>query len=210
MKHILILLIALIFLLCSGCESSESSEYISTDSTETMADTYYDITDKKPPLQLYGYSWDEYIDEINKNEHLINSNVNVPKHNIITSPIHLEGCRIDVIAYTEYEPNNETNECNWDFDIYWKELNNDYEIRLHLFYLYKGVDTLGATRDYGVYDETNDIYTMNFYNGKTSFVCLLNDNMFIRFVIKDDCENFDSIRDQLIDYSLNIKSIANG
>ena len=46
-------------------------------------------------------------------------------------------------------------------------------------------------------------------NGKTAYVCLINSKMFMRIVIQNDCANYDELSQQLINYALEIKDIAN-
>ena len=53
------------------------------------------------------------------------------------------------------------------------------------------------------------VYMKKINNGKTAYVCLINSKMFMRIVIQNNCANYDELSQQLINYALEIKDIAN-
>ena len=68
---------------------------------------------------------------------------------------------------------------------------------------------MAATKGYTPLDSQTGVYMKNINNGKTAYVCLINSKMFMRIVIQDDCANYDELSQQLINYALEIKDIAN-
>ena len=182
----------------------ETTEYASEIITDSVA---ADVD--KSTAELIAHSRDEFIKAINDYDDVTQSLSNdITKYNILTYPIELSGCNITTLIYTEYEFNENRTQTDWDFDAYWNELESNCEIRYHIFYISEGVDVSGATYGYQIYDKSNEIYTKKINNGKTAYVSLINDNMFMRMVVKNECNNFDTIVNQLLNYALEIKNIA--
>ena len=184
----------------------KTTEYTSEIITDNVpVDTY------KPAVELIAYSWDEFIKEINNYSNINQDFSNdVNRYNILTGAIELSGCNVTTLLYSEYELEKMSTQSDWNFDLYWNEIESDYEIRCHIFYIPDGVDVSGATYGYRIYDKAHQIYTKNINNGKTSYVCLINDNIFMRMVVKNECNNFEIIVNQLLEYSLKIKNLVNG
>ena len=184
----------------------KTTEYTSEIITDNVpVDTY------KPTVELIAYSWDEFIKEINNYSNINQDFSNdVNRYNILTGAIELSGCNVTTLLYSEYELEKMSTQSDWNFDLYWNEIESDYEIRCHIFYIPDGVDVSGATYGYRIYDNAHQIYTKDINNGKTSYVCLINDNMFMRMVVKNECNNFEIIVNQLLEYSLKIKNLVNG
>lgn len=137
--------------------------------------------------------------------------VDSDKIQVLTKSIKISGFQTTSLNYTEYLPEQESMPSNWEFNVYWDEIDSSHtentEIRHHLYYMANGVDVMAATNGYTQYNGAEDVYTKRINNGKTAYVCLLNNNMFMRIVISNNCPDFESISQELISYAFEIKQM---
>ena len=152
---------------------------------------------------MYELEWDSFIKKMEDGKIFADSAPTI-KNSIFSHALEIEGCRTTVVSYFEYAIPPE-----WEFNVYWVQTKTGYEIRHHLFYCDEGVRVSAVTYGYTIYDESNDIYVKEINNDKISYVCLMNEKMFMRIVISKDCETFKEITEQLLGYALEIKDIAN-
>lgn len=210
-KQFLLLLIIIIIVALTACDYGEQlpnlSEEITTD----------DISNDPPTMQaesnknkVYGNSWDEF----HQNIHSANLNtINPTSYEIFDLSVdEIEGYTIRSVSVVEYL--NDPSKEDWDLIIYWDKAHvpqsSQTEIRAHVFKMSELVSVGAATKGYTLIDEENRVYQKDFGTGKIGVVCLINDNMFTRIVIPKNCENFDEIRDRILQYIFQIRELSSG
>ena len=150
-------------------------------------------------------SWEKFSNALG--EHAVDSD----RIQALTKAIKISGFKTTSLNYIEYLPANESALSDWEFNVYWEETDatdaESNEIRYHLFYVSNGVDVLAATNGYTQYHCTDDIYTKRINNGKTAYVCLLGNNMFMRIVISNNCPDFESVSQELINYAFEFEQM---
>ena len=220
--NIIALCLSLVFIL-SGCNYSYNSEKITTKeesddikneiTTVEQGETKIHNEDSYEPefaietddVEFYmgDTEWDSFIKQMEDGKVFADSNSTI-KNSIFSHTLEIEGCRTTDVSYFEYNIPRE-----WEFNVYWVQTKTGYEIRHHLFCCDEGVGASAVTYGYTIYDESNNIYVKEINNNKISYVCLMNEKMFMRIVISKDCENYKEITEQLIEYALEIKDLAN-
>ncbi len=200
----------LVFLLAFvGCNNLKTNEEISSnDQTKDnttdgeIATSNLEIETDNTKFYSEEKDWQAFIESINDSD-ILTSSTDTTRNNIITHRIEIIGYQTTSVSYVEFD------DSDWEFNVYWNQPKSDHEIRHHVFYCAKGVDVAAATFGYTEIDSSNDIYVKKINNGKIAYVCLINSKMFMRIVLSQDCDNFDDISKQLIDYAIEIKDIAN-
>ena len=139
------------------------------------------------------------------------------KINLLTKDIAFSGCKTSSIRYTEHGRPDDLTENDWSFVVYWIDKNDNETVGeslsaanvvSELMYVSEGVDVQLATNGYTLEDAENDIYqrTTSEFN---SYVCIINEKMYMRVKIRVDMEDYDTVLQKLIDHVIEIKEIAN-
>jgi len=216
MKNIVSIFSLLLVLLVvfSGCgtetqiEDNDNNEVSNNIQTNNEHHTHNQATENDDVKVLVEcQDWNSFTNNLTNGEVMVNS-LSTVKNNIMTHKIELSGYTTSSINYIEYNPQEDSQISDWEFNVYWVNDNTD-EIRHHLYYCANGVDEVAATKGYTPLDSQAGVYVKNINNGKTAYVCLINSKMFMRIVIQDDCANYDELSQQLINYAMEVKDIAN-
>jgi hypothetical protein len=94
-------------------------------------------------------------------------------------------------------------------DLYWKEKGGEYSsdsvFRVHIFRFPQGVTVADCAPGYEQYNEAGT-YIKQANNNKTAYVVLINNLYFCRFVIRNDCADYDTIVSQLMSFCLSLNN----
>ena len=212
----MIISIMMLVIVCfTGCEMLENkTDSKEIDETVLSPQDSLQIATESNDIKVFveQSNWEGFAQSLLGNEMMTNA-VGSNKSQILLKSLEINGFQTSSLNYIEYLPTQESLSSDWEFNVYWEEVNlaqfSDSEIRHHLFYCANGVDVLAATSGYTKYNNLDDVYTKKINNGKTAYVCLLSNNMFMRIVISNSCPNFESVSQQLIAYANEIKQMIN-
>lgn len=213
---IIISAIMLIIACLTGCQRLDNNETDSKEANEVtlVSQNNSQIATETNDVKVFleQSTWEGFAQSLLGNEMMTNA-VDSNKNQILLNSLEIDGFQTSSLNYKEYLPTQESLSSDWEFNVYWEEVNlshiSDSEIRHHLFYCSNGVDILAATNGYTKYNNLDDVYIKRINNGKTAYVCLLSNNMFMRIVISNSCPNFESVSQQLIAYANEIKQMIN-
>ena len=147
----------------------------------------------------------DYVTEVSKDNISDLVSETAGKCNILLSEY---ASKADGFAPSGYEVRDaqftEDDQSNQAINIYWHETGCDKcsetdctVFRAHLFYVAGGVDAASATLGYEPYN-SDKVFSKKINNGKTAVVILVNGDAFIRFVINDECSDFDKVIEDFI------------
>ena len=139
------------------------------------------------------------------------------KINLLTKDIAFSGCKTSSIRYTEHGRPDDLTENDWRFVVYWIDKNDNEtvgeslsaaKIITELIYDSEDVAVQSLINGYTLEDAENDIYQRK--TGEfNSYVCIINEKMYMRVNVRIDIEDYDTVLQKLMDHVIEIKEIAN-
>ena len=139
------------------------------------------------------------------------------KINLLTKDIAFSGCKTSSIRYTEHGRPDDLTENDWSFVVYWIDKNDNEtvgeslsaaKIITELIYDSEDVAVQSLINGYTLEDAENDIYQRK--TGEfNSYVCIINEKMYMRVNVRIDIEDYDTVLQKLMDHVIEIKEIAN-
>ena len=211
-KKILIFLISVLIFIASvlsGC-SVEKGKIITNNITPESWEGLPDIVELDTRrLIVSDYTRKSFVKLIKKSG--AETDTTDKKEDIFSESVKNKKYKEVKLIYTEYVAEMSAKFSYWTLYTSWYNKYEDQTITAHLTCNSKFV----GLEHYTPVDEENRVYLFVENEDKPSkeskYLCLLNDSedAFITFNIPKDCENFDEVAEDFIDYALEIKEIIN-
>lgn len=215
MKHSAIISVLILFeLLAVGCTGNFNETTTLGDTTiseKPLSDETTQCTDEIETNWILNEvyvnegGWNEFVEELYDTGVILESYDTVKK-SVLTNPIEMSGYSINSIYYEDHRPRAD----EWYFSVCWqdKSVSNSDTIQFDVFFV-DNVDSNTLLRGYELCDSANDIYTTEGSFGRQLFLCPVNDNAYIHFMIHPDLQDYDQIYEILVAHAIEIKTIFN-
>lgn len=211
-----------ILLLLTGCNIAPPPSFETSGETENkITHESPDITSEEvaatqqddpscyaAPLILFNAtSWDSFSEDFLNDEFQKASTDCIP-NDVFPAPPTIDGFHAGLFSYEEHNDLFLSSSAYWNYAIIWRRIEksntsfNDILFGLH----YR--DNIIRPSDELIFDAENDAYLSISMNGKHNYHIFLNENLYASFSMTPEGEDFESVREKLIDYALEIKALA--